>query len=240
MTLLIGYRGEHLSIVMSDDRITYHGNQDYFIDGHNKLINLPDMGWSVASGLTEFIDEYKYKLAKSEIRNVGDIIESFSSSVKAATRENPLYKKDIENSEILSTWFGTEADINALAFHVGLLNKRHITENGIAVLQKNNLYIGFPYGFSQQKIEKYNEKYSTFKDELNLSSVLKYLLEAFHNISSETEYASSHCDIGIHMMDTDGIYKIKISGDSKELLLCDDITQRYEVVDVIKGDNRYH
>ncbi|SET94965.1 hypothetical protein SAMN05421676_11224 [Salinibacillus kushneri] len=240
MTLLIGYRGEFLTILMSDDRVTYHGDKVHFEDGNNKLIELPNMGWSVASGLTDFIDAYKLKLAKSDIRSVEDIVNSFSSSIKTAISEKPFLKSDIDNSEILATWFGTERDINTLAFHMGLLNKHKVNDNGMAVLQRNNIYIGFPYGFNHDKIEEYRRKYATFKDELNLSKILNFLLQAFYEISSQSDYANTHCDIGIHMFDSDGIYKIRISGESKDLLRSDDITKHYEIVDIIKADSDLH
>src|SRR5690606_16511123 len=156
------------TILMADDRITYHGDKDEFFDGHTKLIELPDMGWTVASGLTSFIDTVKQKIADSTIRSVEDMINLYSDTLLISKAINPYYSRDIESSEIIVSWFGTENETTGLAFHAGILNKSKFNyDNGIAVLEKNRIYIGYPYGFPDELINITEEKFKYYKDDGN-------------------------------------------------------------------------
>lgn len=62
MSVVINYTCDYFSLIATDTRITYKNNTNevlHWEDGREKLINLPNIGWTAGVGLAHFLDKFK-------------------------------------------------------------------------------------------------------------------------------------------------------------------------------------
>ncbi|WP_158735131.1 hypothetical protein [Alteribacillus sp. YIM 98480] len=237
MTTVISYVNSAFSVILSDNRINYGHNQEGgYQDGFNKLINLPEMGWSSGAGLSDFLVEIKDQLGAFDIKNTDDILHLFKDVLNKAKENNVLYKKEIDESVIVSSWLGSDG--NDVFFRVGMLSNKHFGIN-LRVLEKGEIDIVYPgdYLSNIQRVEEIKEKFNLTIGETDLFMALNEMLQIFDVISSNSTQVSRTCDIGLFTFQEDGVYKIRTSGDVEELkkhINNKELGENAELVNVIK------
>lgn len=236
MTTVISYVTELFSIIITDNRINFGPNQEGgYEDGHLKLINLKDMGWASGAGLSDFLDEIKNRLSTKEIRTTDDIKKEFSEALKMQKSKEPYFVGYIEESVVVTSWLGaTESNI---FLRVGALSEKHFGTS-IVSLEKGLIDIVYPGDYLDyvDKISVLKEKHELKIEQDDFGFVLKSMFKIFKHISLNSNQVSKTCDVGIMIFLEDGLYKLKISGEIKELideLTNGNINSRIEVISAI-------
>lgn len=219
MTAVLSYVNKYFSIILSDNRVSYGLNQEGgYEDGHIKLINLRNMGWASGAGFADYLEKFKKALAINKIRSVGDIETIFKDVLESFKKEKPVWQKEIDSSVAVASWIGSSNGLN-MFFRIGILSNEHFGI-GIKVLNNGSLNILYPgdYLTDTSKVDSIETKYSLEIGEKDFQFVLEHMLNIFKEISITSNQVSSTCDIGVHKIAEDEIYKLKISGEVDELI----------------------
>lgn len=218
MTAVLSYVSKEFSIILSDNRINFGRYQEHgFEDGHVKLVNLRDMGWASGAGLSDYLFKLKEALASNEIKDTNNIEILFKSVLEACKSENPIFEEDIDASVVVASWLG--ANETSIFLRVGILSNKHFGTN-LAILENGSINIVYPGDFleSPNKIKFTEERYDLNIGKKGFWGSLRIMLNIFNDISLNSKQVSRTCDIGIHIIQEDGIYKFKISGEIETLL----------------------
>ncbi|KYD07648.1 hypothetical protein [Saccharococcus caldoxylosilyticus] len=219
MTVVLAYTNRYMSVIMSDDRINYGRHQEFgYIDGTTKLIELPNMGWISGAGLSDYLDKLKDSLANLEPTNTDEIKEVYKKVIEKCKDEDPDLAEDIDESVAVVSWISS--DTKEIFFRVGVLSAKHFGEK-LMILQNGHIFIAYPGDYLDNpiKAETLEKKYNLhIGEELDFYSILKNMFEIFKEIALDSKYVSNNCDVGIQVLQQDGIYKLKISGDIFDLL----------------------
>lgn len=239
MTVNIGYVSKYLSIIVTDRRINYGENQEFgYSDNNNKLINLKDMGWATGAGLANFLDDFKEKLSESEVKNSDDVIALFHDVVEKAKQDEPDFAEHIDKSVGMISWFSALEDLSDFFFRVGLLSNSDFGRN-IALLNNEELQIVYPTEYLDDiaKVRELEKRYDMkIKFDGDLNKIFSRIFTIFSEISKESNFVSSICDVGLHFLNSEGFFKVRFSGEVEELLndlYSGKIEERYELVSKI-------
>ncbi|MCM3292384.1 hypothetical protein M3661_19880 [Paenibacillus sp. MER 180] len=237
MTAIICYSTKMLNIMLTDRRINYGSKQELgYTDNRIKLINLPEMGWVSGAGLADFLDSFKGSLAEKEVRSTDDVLKIYDDAVVNAKEINPSsFEQQIDQSVAVVSWFGASTDYTEMFFRMGILSNAHYGKN-IALAPSEEIFIVYPSDYLENlELVKDLEERHGLHDQINgdIIVVLKQMFEVFKEISDNSPYVSSICDVGLFFIDQDGIYKSKISGEVHDLLRELEegkLEQRFEIV----------
>lgn len=239
MTAIIGYATKLLSIILIDNRINWGNNQEFgFEDGKVKLVDLPELGWAGGAGLSVFCDHFKKSLAEAEVYEAQKVIDVFNESVSYSKSMLPEFSESIDESIAVASWLGASEGLKDFFFRVGVLSKKEFG-NKMGLLNENELFIVYPPEYLNS-IEKVNEFEGRFNLKVeyngNISVILEEMFHMFEEISQNSKFVSTTCDVGLFFLATEGFVKAKISGEISELiedLEKGKIDTRIEVVKVI-------
>jgi len=208
-----------MSVIMSDDRINYGRYQEFgYLDGTTKLIELPNMGWASGAGLSDYLDKLKNSLVNLEPTNSDEIKKVYKKVIEKCKAEDPDSADDIDESVAVVSWISS--DSKEIFFRVGIFSAKHFGEK-LMILQNGHIFIAYPGDYLDDpiKTETLERKYNLqIGEELDFYSILKNMFEIFKEIVLDSNYVSNNCDVGIQVLQQDGIYKLKISGDIFDLL----------------------
>jgi hypothetical protein len=234
MSVVINYVSKYLSIIISDNRISFGKNAEFgWVDGQTKLVNIPNMGWCSGVGLADFLNEFKEKLSRTEINKLDEISDLFSRTIDDVKKNKREFINEIENSAISVSWIGT--DQQDIIFRLGILSKEHFN-NKLILLPDDTIYILYPsdYVDDTSKVEELEKEFEmTMEYNWDLESVLNKLLNIFHMIATKSPSVSKTCDIGLQFASSEGIFKAKVSGNIHDLiadLVHERLGQRIEIV----------
>lgn len=219
MTVVLSYVSTQGSIILSDNRINYGRNQEGgFQDGVTKLIDLPQMGWASGAGLSDYLIDVKKKLASANIVEVDDIKSVFKEVTAEHINDNVGFKDDISESVLVTSWFGANEDRTETFFRVGILSEKHFGSN-IGLLNKGEIDIVYPgdYLNDMNKVNTVKEKFNLNVGE-DINSALKTMLEIFDDISKGSKQVSRTCDIGMQLLTSQAMFKLKFSNHIEKLI----------------------
>jgi len=219
MTINISYVTQGMSMIISDRRLSRGLKGEYgYTDDNEKLINLKEMGWASGAGLYNFIKPFNQKLSEATIEKIEDIIDIYEEVLQQTITNYPQYQKEIEKSIVSFSFHNFDFTKKAFQFHVGILKREYVGENGIKLVPDDVYYIIPPSDFNPYIKEKANVNKQIKKGNNQFEDILKQGLETFKEVSLDSKFVSKECDIGIHTLARDGIYKFKLSGEVNELL----------------------
>ncbi len=107
------------------------------------------------------------------------------------------------------------------------------------MIKNERIFITYPDDYLKnleeiKKLESLHEL--NVKFEGDLIKVLRRVFEIFKIISDKSIYVSSSCDLGLQVLTSEGIFKIKLSGEIDDLL-CElgkgSIENKFEIINVI-------
>lgn len=240
MSVVIAYSTDVLSIILTDKRVSFGKYAEFgYSDDGEKLINLSDMGWAAGAGVSEYLYDLKQNLSSENIKDVKDIINVYQKISNTYFIDPNYSKEDIDMSAVVASWLGFDEKICFFKFNVGILSSQHISENGIKTLSPNQIFTLYPIDYldNQNKISSLLSKHGCehqFDGDIN--KLYEKIFGLFREIAEDSKYVSTTCDIGLHLIQKDGVYKIKLSGEINELmneLKEGRIQERYEVVSAI-------
>lgn len=238
MTTIVGFVRQNISIIITDNRINYGRYQEGgYEDTKRKLFNLPNMGWACGAGLSYFIDAFKDSLISEPIEDTDKIVEIYKRAMNYAKSIEPELADIIDDSVVMASWFG--ATTEKFTFRIGFSTKSHYGDQ-LALLNDNEILVIYPpeYLESIEKVRDLKERFPFImdsNDEINV--VLGRMLKIFNEISENSKFVSTTCDVGVQEITLEGVIKSKISGECKELITeLEDgkITERIETVGVIR------
>ncbi|MEK5390197.1 hypothetical protein NSQ59_07405 [Margalitia sp. FSL K6-0131] len=236
MTTVISLSNEYCSIIITDNRENYGclGELGYE-DGRTKLINIPDMGWVCGAGLADFLDLLKDTLSKSKITTTDDIESVYKKVISEYKNNNNDFEEDIKSSVMIASWIGFDGE--DIFFRTGTMSEKHFEKN-LYCIGENYINIVYPGDYLNEldKVEELENKFELNVEEKDFFTILNYLLKIFNYISNNSNTVSTTCDIGIQILQADGIYKLKISGEVEELISLietDNIGSKIEIISVM-------
>ncbi|WP_339271711.1 hypothetical protein NYE54_09205 [Paenibacillus sp. FSL K6-1330] len=239
MTAIIGFTTGLFSIILTDNRINWGMEQEYgYEDGQEKLFNIPEMGWAGGAGLSLFINDFKKSLAEEKVSEVQNIIDIFKNSVDYSKNEAPEYSEVIDESVAIASWIGATEAMDKILFRVGVLSKKHFG-NQMGLLNENEIFVVYPpeYLRSIEKVRELEERYKLkIEHDFDLSEILIRMLHIFNEISQNSKFVSTTCDVGLQFMAEEGLIKAKISGEITKLinkLENGDVSSCIEIINVI-------
>lgn len=240
MTVVISFANQNMSIIMSDDRINYGNQQEFgYSDGDTKLIDLPNMGWVSGAGLSDFLNEFKQILAASEPSDTKELNKLYKKAVENSKVLKPVYSDFIQKSVAVASWVSRDLDFEEMFFRVGVFSEKHFGLE-VAILEPGNILITYPGDYlddlDKVKVIESNHKLE-INDDTDFYEILRIMFEVFKEISSDSIYCSTNCDVGIQALQADGIYKMKISGEISfllESLKLNELNESTEIVNINK------
>jgi hypothetical protein len=222
MTVVLCYTTDVLSLILSDKRVSYGRYAEFgFSDDYLKLVNLPEMGWAAGAGAGDYLDQLKETLANTEILSVADIMKVYQAVTTSFSSNSFYSEQDIKNSAVVASWIGYDEQTEFIKFRMGILSSDHIGKEGIASLNDNQIFTLYPIDYVEDTskvsdvLNKYGEEHH-FDGDLN--ALFEKVFSIFEEISRTSDFVTSTCDIGLQLLQNDGIYKIKFSGEISELL----------------------
>ncbi|MEW4425989.1 hypothetical protein AB1I68_00680 [Paenibacillus pabuli] len=238
MTAIVGFVRQTLSIIITDNRINYGKHQEFgYDDTRSKLFNLPDMGWACGAGLSVFIDSFKESLVSEPIEDTHKIVEIYKKAINSAKSFNPELAEFIDDSVVMASWFG--ASTEKITFRIGFSSKSHYGDH-LALLNDNEILVIYPpeYLESKEKVRDLVDRFPLKMDSNDgINIILERMLKIFNEISNNSKFVSTTCEVGMHEFTYEGVIKSKIAGESRELITELEngrITERIEIVDVIR------
>jgi len=242
ITVVVCYGDKYLTIIMSDDRVNCNiFGRHIYEDGHTKLVELPNMGWASGAGLSDFLETFKKELSKSTVFNIEEMGSIYKKILEKSKKNRPDLSSFISKSAIVVSWVAVLEDELYLRF--GVFEEENF-DTEIAVCEFGNYLVLYPgdYLDDQDKIKNVSEKYLNYdnSEEESYEKILSRMFSIFNEISSNSEQCSTHCDVGIQVVQPTGIYKIKFGGEIKELILLLDeekLDEKYELVQAIEFKN---
>lgn len=236
MTAIVGFVTQTLSIIITDNRINYGEHQEFgYDDNRKKLFDLPEMGWACGAGLSEFIDSFKKLLVTEPIEDNFKIVEIFKKAIKSAKSANPDLVDIIDNSVVMASWCGGSLDLKEFSFRVGVLSKTHFDDQ-MGLLNNDNIFVVYPpeYLNSIEKVRDLEDRFPLKMDSnAGIETILERMLTIFNEISENSKFVSTTCDVGMFLLTNEGFVKSKIAGESNELLselLKGNISNRLEII----------
>lgn len=133
------------------------------------------------------------------------------------------------------SWFSALEDLSEFFFRVGLLSNNDFGRN-IALLSNEEIKIVYPSEYLDDidKVRELEKRYEmNIKFDGDLNKVLSRILTIFAEISKESMFVSSICDVGLHFLSSEGFFKVRFSGEVEDLLndlYLGEIETRYEIV----------
>ncbi|WP_316569612.1 hypothetical protein [Neobacillus sp. YIM B06451] len=235
MSVVINYVSEFISIIATDTRISWGKNAEYGYDDDNeKLVDLPQMGWTSGVGLGWFLDTFKENLAAEEISNPAQIEEIYSQAIMETMESRPGFEEEINKSALAASWIGLSEERDKVFCRIGLLNKELFGEV-IKLLPFNQLFVLYPWEYLEnpERANEFEGRYSFYHEfDGDIIAILKKICSMFDELS-ETKSVSKICDIGVQFIAPDGIYKIRIREDIQ--LIIDELNK-----DIIPGKFTKH
>lgn len=237
MTINISYVTQGMSMIISDKRLSHGLKGEYgYTDGNEKLINLKEMGWASGSGLYNFIEPFNQKLSKTTIEKIEDVMDIYEETVRQTVNQYPQYQEEIEKSIVSFSFHNFDFNEKEFKFHIGILKREYLSDHGIREVPNNVFYIIPPSDFTPYVKKTAHTNQQIKRNNNQFEDILKEGLEIFKELSVDSRFVSEECDIGIHTLLKDGIYKFKISGEVNMLLEKLDeglIKERIKLIDKI-------
>lgn len=232
MSVVINYVTKYLSVIATDTRIVYGkygGLLGLYSDDNEKLFNLESgsFGWIAGAGLCDILDEFKDKIAKIIIDkpiNIDVIVEIYKDCLQKGYAKWGDLKRDIDNTAASISYLGYTETENDFSMRIGILSKKLLdTTEELPRLDYENFFVLFPseYIDNRELVEEFEKKFPVsypFKNDLN--DLLLKILGMFLYIKSNSSSVSNICDIGLYLVNLDGIFKIRIRDDAATLVKC--------------------
>lgn len=197
MSVVIGYSCERFSLIATDTRIV---NGDSTTDRNIKLKDLESIGFEATSGLQEFSNEFHSNLDNTEVKDVDDVLNSFKITINTYKEKN----LDRESSEALKSTASIVSFTSENDEHIVVCNNGILSENSekLELMERNNIFILYPLDYINNKdlVEKVNNKFNMnyiVDEEKDVKGLMKYIMDIFQEISSNSKYVSSYCHIGV-------------------------------------------
>jgi hypothetical protein len=240
LTAVLCYTTNLFSLILSDNRVSYGKYaQGGYSDDYEKLVNLKDMGWAAGAGAADYLDELKQRLAVTPINNVEEIIKIYQE-VSDSFSSNSIYSgDDIDMSAAVASWLGFDEHLDFFKFNIGILSPNHIDQEGLKCVGPNQIFTLYPVDYLENEnkiLDLLNRHGCEYQFDGDLNTLYKKVFSIFKEIAQNSDFVSSSCDIGLHMIQNDGIYKIRFSGEIDNLIQEaneNSIHERYIVVSKI-------
>ncbi len=240
MSVVICYKSNFLSLILTDTRISYGYSMDgeivEYTDNNEKLIELP-IGWCAGAGIHEFIDDIKDGLLNNEIENIPQVTNVYKNTYSKFKKYTNYSEKDINISAVAVSYIGKCENEITPNFNIILLNEKTIDGDKYAIVNNENIYILFPIEYIKDKhlVDILKSKFLLHYDfDGDINKLIKYILEIFEEISKNSNTVSEICDIGLMAVSEGILYKIRINNNLETLLKDinnNELSKHFQIID---------
>lgn len=219
MSVVFNYVSRYISIVATDTRISFGKDAEFgYQDGVDKLVNLPQMGWSAGAGFASFLDVYKDRVGAEEIIDPNRVAVIFDEVFEEAIVSEPHFADHIKESVASLSWVGlVDGEVQ---MRLGLLSQKFKNDErgSLGLVLDDSFSIFYPSNYLEnpdmvEAFEKANDLNFTYNpaDSDSFIGLISKIATMFCQISDNSAGVSNVLDVGVLRFTSDGLEKLKIT-----------------------------